>query len=58
MSEKPNEDSMNIYDRITEEMREKQRENQRIENERKQGIADMLEQQNSKTIDRFKGENR
>jgi hypothetical protein len=55
MSEKPKEDSMNIYDRIREETREKQRE----EADRKQRFADMLDKQSGgNPLDRIKGENK
>ncbi len=54
MSEKPKEDSPNRYDKIREEMREKQR----VETERKQRAAEMFNQSKNDLLDRFKGENK
>ncbi len=54
MSETPKEDSTNLYDKIREEMREKQQ----AEKERKLRIDDMFNQKGSNPLDRLKGEKR
>ncbi len=48
------EDSPNRYDKIREEMREKQR----VEAERKQRAKEMFNQPKNDLLDRFKGENK
>jgi hypothetical protein len=54
MSETPKEDSTNLYDKIREEMREKQR----VEAERKQRTEEMFNEPKNDLLDRFKGENK
>ncbi len=54
MSEKPKEDSMNPYDKIREEMRQKQQ----AKLEQQQRVAEMLNRtQNDRILDQMRGKN-